>query len=62
MRAGFFHPDFFGGIGIYHKTAQRRKNTKKFNQFHPFQYFYNWYLRSFVALNEQLLYFIKTRS
>jgi|YelNatPaOPRAMG01_1025707.scaffolds.fasta_scaffold17701_6 hypothetical protein len=33
MRAGFFHPDFFGGIGMYHTKAQMRKKIKKFKPF-----------------------------
>lgn len=30
IREGFFHPDFFGGIGMYHTKAHIKKNIKKF--------------------------------
>jgi hypothetical protein len=29
-RGGFFHPDIFGGIGMYHTKAHIKKKVKKF--------------------------------
>jgi hypothetical protein len=31
MRGGDFQTNLFGGIGIYHRKAQIRRNTNKFN-------------------------------
>lgn len=36
MREGFFHPDFLGGIGMYHTKAHIKKKIKKFKLVSPF--------------------------